>query len=188
MPMSALYEKYKLDTNVRDFVGHAIALYRNDEWVKIQGGAKKLSTFFKKKRTKYLATTLNLIFLPSVARSYGWGPVLCDERCFTHQTPCCAKCWRDGALMRGLLVRAPKMWGVVIVIVPLARLTPPSYTRLRFRYIDEPAVGTVNRMKLYFNSIAKYLKSPYLYPLYGLGELPQGFARYWHCVVAQLLH
>ena len=31
MPMSALYEKYKLDTNVRDFVGHAIALYRNDE-------------------------------------------------------------------------------------------------------------------------------------------------------------
>lgn len=74
-PMSALYEKYKLDTNVRDFVGHAIALYRDDN------------------------------------------------------------------------------------------------------YISEPALPTVNRMKLYFNSIAKYLKSPYLYPLYGLGELPQGFAR-----------
>ena len=33
------------------------------------------------------------------------------------------------------------------------------------------------RIKLYSNSLAKYGKSPYLYPLYGLGELPQGFAR-----------
>lgn len=35
----------------------------------------------------------------------------------------------------------------------------------------------VNRCKLYMESIARYGKSPYLYPLYGLGELPQGFAR-----------
>jgi len=75
VPMQQLYEKYNLDTNVRDFVGHAIALYRDDN------------------------------------------------------------------------------------------------------YIKEPALATINRMKLYFNSIAKYQKSPYLYPLYGLGELPQGFAR-----------
>ena len=26
-------------------------------------------------------------------------------------------------------------------------------------------------------SLTRYGKSPYLYPLYGLGELPQGFAR-----------
>jgi Rab GDP dissociation inhibitor len=26
--------------------------------------------------------------------------------------------------------------------------------------------------------MARYGKSPYIYPLYGLGELPQGFARY----------
>ena len=32
-------------------------------------------------------------------------------------------------------------------------------------------------MKLYSESLARYGKSPYLYPLYGLGELPQGFAR-----------
>jgi Rab GDP dissociation inhibitor len=30
---------------------------------------------------------------------------------------------------------------------------------------------------LYTTSMAKYGKSPYIYPLYGLGELPQGFAR-----------
>lgn len=52
-----------------------------------------------------------------------------------------------------------------------------------FSYINQPALETVQRMKLYFNSIAKYLKSPYLYPLYGLGELPQGFARYVHVTV-----
>ena len=36
---------------------------------------------------------------------------------------------------------------------------------------------TVERIRLYANSMARYGKSPYIYPLYGLGELPQGFAR-----------
>jgi len=46
-------------------------------------------------------------------------------------------------------------------------------------YIKQPALESVMRMQLYFNSLARYsnAKSPYLYPLYGLGELPQGFAR-----------
>ncbi|XP_041349906.1 rab GDP dissociation inhibitor beta-like [Gigantopelta aegis] len=35
----------------------------------------------------------------------------------------------------------------------------------------------VARCRLYSDSLARYGKSPYLYPLYGLGELPQGFAR-----------
>ncbi|XP_068611106.1 rab GDP dissociation inhibitor beta isoform X2 [Brachionichthys hirsutus] len=38
-------------------------------------------------------------------------------------------------------------------------------------------VETINRIKLYTESLARYGKSPYVYPLYGLGELPQGFAR-----------
>lgn len=44
-------------------------------------------------------------------------------------------------------------------------------------YRNKPFLETVNRIKLYSNSLARYGKSPYLYPLYGLGELPQGFAR-----------
>jgi Rab GDP dissociation inhibitor len=39
------------------------------------------------------------------------------------------------------------------------------------------ATETIERIRLYVNSMARYGKSPYLYPLYGLGELPQGFAR-----------
>jgi Rab GDP dissociation inhibitor len=39
------------------------------------------------------------------------------------------------------------------------------------------AKDAVVRIRLYANSMARYGKSPYIYPLYGLGELPQGFAR-----------
>lgn len=44
-------------------------------------------------------------------------------------------------------------------------------------YKREPARETFQRIVLYTSSMARYGKSPYLYPLYGLGELPQGFAR-----------
>ncbi|PKI74979.1 hypothetical protein CRG98_004751 [Punica granatum] len=42
------------------------------------------------------------------------------------------------------------------------------------RYLNEPALDTVKRMKLYAESLARFQGgSPYIYPLYGLGELPQ---------------
>ena len=44
-------------------------------------------------------------------------------------------------------------------------------------YLKRPAIDAIKRIKLYSDSLARYGKSPYLYPLYGLGELPQGFAR-----------
>lgn len=46
-------------------------------------------------------------------------------------------------------------------------------------YIDAQgqAPEAIERIKLYGNSVSRYGKSPYIYPLYGLGELPQGFAR-----------
>ncbi|KAI3870867.1 hypothetical protein MKW92_024376 [Papaver armeniacum] len=45
-------------------------------------------------------------------------------------------------------------------------------------YLDEPGLDFVKRMKLYAESLARFEGgSPYIYPLYGLGELPQAFAR-----------
>ncbi|TRY63221.1 hypothetical protein TCAL_11314 [Tigriopus californicus] len=44
-------------------------------------------------------------------------------------------------------------------------------------YRQKPCQEALDRIKLYSDSLARYGKSPYLYPLYGLGELPQGFAR-----------
>ncbi|KAM9859732.1 rab GDP dissociation inhibitor beta [Aulostomus maculatus] len=43
-------------------------------------------------------------------------------------------------------------------------------------YLDQPCVETIRRIKLYSQSLARH-SSPYLYPVYGLAELPQGFAR-----------
>ena len=45
------------------------------------------------------------------------------------------------------------------------------------KYVDQPCGDTLKRIKLYRDSIAKYGRSPYIYPVYGLGELPQGFSR-----------
>jgi Rab GDP dissociation inhibitor len=48
-------------------------------------------------------------------------------------------------------------------------------------YLGLPAIQLVMRIKLYQDSLMRFMsngvKSPYIYPLYGLGELPQGFAR-----------
>ncbi|KAI9892164.1 MAG: Rab GDP dissociation inhibitor alpha [Vezdaea aestivalis] len=46
-------------------------------------------------------------------------------------------------------------------------------------YINEKGMAseTCIRIRLYVSSMNRYGKSPYIYPLYGLGELPQAFAR-----------
>lgn len=43
--------------------------------------------------------------------------------------------------------------------------------------MQRPARETYDRIILYTSSMARYGSSPYIYPLYGMGELPQGFAR-----------
>ena len=49
--------------------------------------------------------------------------------------------------------------------------------RLNDDYLDEPALETVKAMKLYGYSLSQYGSSPFLYPMYGLGGLPEGFSR-----------
>ncbi|THH34148.1 hypothetical protein EUX98_g175 [Antrodiella citrinella] len=44
-------------------------------------------------------------------------------------------------------------------------------------YKTQPAREAYSRIVLYTASMARWGKSPYIYPLYGLGELPQSFAR-----------
>ncbi|CEP18727.1 hypothetical protein [Parasitella parasitica] len=44
-------------------------------------------------------------------------------------------------------------------------------------YLAQPARDTVEKVRLYAASVLRYGKSPYLYPMYGLGDLPQAFAR-----------
>ena len=41
--------------------------------------------------------------------------------------------------------------------------------------MGEPALATVHKIQLYYGSLMRFegTASPYIYPLYGLGELPQ---------------
>mmetsp|Transcript_96335 Transcript_96335/g.241528 ORF Transcript_96335/g.241528 Transcript_96335/m.241528 type:complete len:461 (-) Transcript_96335:95-1477(-) len=44
-------------------------------------------------------------------------------------------------------------------------------------YLGKACGPTINKCKLYLNSVMQYGGSPFLYPIYGLGGLPEGFSR-----------
>lgn len=44
-------------------------------------------------------------------------------------------------------------------------------------YLDKPALGMVRAIREYAESVLRYGNSPYIYPMYGLGDIPQAFAR-----------
>lgn len=44
-------------------------------------------------------------------------------------------------------------------------------------YLEQPAIETVKKFELYLGSKDKYGDSPFLYPVYGLGGLPESFSR-----------
>lgn len=46
-----------------------------------------------------------------------------------------------------------------------------------FSYLDKPALPIVTAIREYAESVLRYGNSPYIYPMYGLGDMPQAFAR-----------
>lgn len=44
-------------------------------------------------------------------------------------------------------------------------------------YLARPAIDTMQALQLYAYSLDRYGKSPYIYPVYGLGGLPESFSR-----------
>eukprot|EP00388_Colpodella_angusta_P019316 GDKJ01048310.1.p1 GENE.GDKJ01048310.1~~GDKJ01048310.1.p1 ORF type:complete len:468 (-),score=125.91 GDKJ01048310.1:106-1509(-) len=44
-------------------------------------------------------------------------------------------------------------------------------------YLTKPMGPTMDKIMLYFQSISKYGKSPFIYPVYGLQGIPEGFCR-----------
>jgi Rab GDP dissociation inhibitor len=44
-------------------------------------------------------------------------------------------------------------------------------------FIKKPAIETVDKIKLYMDSHGRYGNSPFIYPIYGLGGIPEGFSR-----------
>lgn len=44
-------------------------------------------------------------------------------------------------------------------------------------YLEKPAIDTLKKVSLYMDSLGKYGDSPFLYPIYGLGGIPESFSR-----------
>ncbi|KAK2195939.1 bifunctional Rab GDI protein/FAD-NAD(P)-binding domain superfamily/GDP dissociation inhibitor [Babesia duncani] len=44
-------------------------------------------------------------------------------------------------------------------------------------YMSEPAHGPIMKMKLYMRSLMRFGSSPFIYPVYGLGGIPEAFSR-----------
>jgi Rab GDP dissociation inhibitor len=44
-------------------------------------------------------------------------------------------------------------------------------------HMTQPALMTVKELQIYCYSLSRYGTSPYIYPIYGLGGLPEGFSR-----------
>jgi Rab GDP dissociation inhibitor len=48
---------------------------------------------------------------------------------------------------------------------------------LNDNYLNEPAIDLIKRINLYVDSMGRYGDTPFLYPIYGLGGIPEGFSR-----------
>ena len=44
-------------------------------------------------------------------------------------------------------------------------------------FLEQKGINTVNKMQLYFNSFGRYGNSPFIYPVWGLSGLAEGFSR-----------
>jgi len=45
-------------------------------------------------------------------------------------------------------------------------------------FLEHPCIETINKIKLYMDSIGRFGDgSPFIYPIYGLGGIPEGFSR-----------
>jgi Rab GDP dissociation inhibitor len=44
-------------------------------------------------------------------------------------------------------------------------------------FMTLPATQVIDKIKLYMDSMGRYGDSPFIYPIYGLGGIPEGFSR-----------
>jgi Rab GDP dissociation inhibitor len=44
-------------------------------------------------------------------------------------------------------------------------------------FVNLPAIDVIRKIQLYMDSMGRYGNSPFIYPVYGLGGIPEGFSR-----------
>lgn len=45
------------------------------------------------------------------------------------------------------------------------------------KFMSLPAIQVIRKIQLYMDSMGRYGNSPFIYPIYGLGGIPEGFSR-----------
>ena len=45
------------------------------------------------------------------------------------------------------------------------------------KFLNLPAIEVIRKIQLYADSMGRYGNSPFIYPIYGLGGIPEGFSR-----------
>ena len=87
------------------------------------------------------------------------------------------KTWKGMDLTRMPMSELYKYWGLAEDTIDFLGHAVALHSS--DNYLAQPALATVKKTKLYYESVVRFeeTNSPYIYPLYGLGELPQAFAR-----------
>ena len=44
-------------------------------------------------------------------------------------------------------------------------------------FLEKPCIDVIKKIQLYIDSAGRYGNSPFIYPIYGLGGIPEGFSR-----------
>lgn len=86
-----------------------------------------------------------------------------------------SKTWGGFDIMKGTMGELYKKYGLEENTIDF--LGHAVALELNDDYINRPAIETLPKMKLYSDSMGKYGNSPFLYPVYGLGGLPESFSR-----------
>ncbi|KAF2598435.1 hypothetical protein F2Q68_00007192 [Brassica cretica] len=214
-----IISKYGLEDDTIDFIGHALALHNDDDYLdqpamdfvmRIKLYAESLARF--QGGSPYIYPLYGLGELPQafarLSAVYGGTYMLNKPECKIYKVPATDVEALKSPLM-GLFEkrRARKFF---IYVQDYDEKDPKSHEGLDLSkvtareiiskygleddtidfighalalhndddYLDQPAMDFVMRIKLYAESLARFQGgSPYIYPLYGLGELPQAFAR-----------
>lgn len=182
MPMAALYKEYGLDPMTVDFIGHALALHRHAfeaaEWsgrhaIRFPHASKALPgclTALEQGAGSDFTKALLISDHTIVGTKGKIGHQVQASRLpgrFESAWDISSECQRaQAALYFVSWFRFRLSHGV--------ELKPCAPTR-DDSYMMEPALPTVLKIKLYYESVTRFagVLSPYIYPLYGLGELPQ---------------